>query len=229
MLFRSVTEEIVLMDWPAQVRVTAVDESDSMIEAFWPGDVEGRRRLIRGDWFDFPASAESFDLIVGDGVFNIPAYPDGHRALAKRMASLLKPDGLMIVRVFTQFDQKEDPDDIVAEIRASEHFDYWSMRYRFITSLQRSAETGIYSGTLPTDRELEKRGISVDEFVAKTGHEVIPMPALPPAGMDGLLINFPTRKQFVENLAGFFRVQEEGLGEHPLAARTPVYCMRRVS
>ena len=224
-LVLGVTEEIIAMDWPQPLEVTAVDESASMINAFWPGDIPGRRTLIRGNWFDFPAEAQSYDLILGDGVFNIPEFPLGYAKLAQRMRSLLKPDGVMIVRVFTQLENKEDPRDIIAEIKASEHFDYWPMRYRFITSLQPSAEAGIYSGTLPTDRALARYGVSADDFIARTGHKRIPMPDLPPEGMEGLQINFPTESQFVETLAGHFRVTEVGHGQHQLASRCPVYCL----
>lgn len=224
-LVLGVTEEIVGMEWPESVEVTAVDESASMIDAFWPGDIPGRRTLIRGNWFDFPAATSSFDLVVGDGVFNIPEFPHGYAQLAQRMHSLLKPDGLMIVRVFTQLDEKEKPEDIIAEIKSSERYDYWPMRYRFITSLQASAEAGIYSGTLPTDRALERYGVGADEFTAKTDHKRIPLPVLPPDGMDGLLINFPTCKQFVEALSAHFGVKRIGYGDHELASRCPVYCL----
>lgn len=224
-LVLGVTAEIVAMAWPDAVEVIAVDESPSMINAFWPGDIPGSRTLVRGNWFDFPAAAASFDLVLGDGVFNIPEFPSGYVKLAQRMRGLLKPDGLMIVRVFTQLDTKENPGDIVAEIRSSAHFDYWPMRYRFITSLQASVEAGIYAGTLPTDRAFEQYGIGADEFTAKTDHKRIPLPVIPPEGMEGLLINFPTASQFVETLAGLFRVAEVGHGDHPLAQRCPVYCV----
>jgi hypothetical protein len=141
------------------------------------------------------------------------------------MRSLLQPDGLMIVRVFTQLQQKEPPESIVAEIRSSEHFDYWAMRYRFITSLQTSAEAGIYAGTLPTDQALERYGVGADEFIAKTNHRRIPMPVMPPEGMDGLLINFPTDRQFIEALSASFGVAQTGHGDHQLASRCPVYCL----
>jgi SAM-dependent methyltransferase len=224
-LVLGVTEEIVAMQWPDAVAVTAVDESASMIGAFWPGDIPGRRKLIRGNWFDFPAEAQSFDLILGDGVFNIPDFPLGYAKLAQRIHSLLRPEGVMIVRVFTQLENKETPEDIIAEIKSTAHFDYWSMRYRFITSLQTSVQTGIYSGTLPTNRALEKYGVSADEFIARTNHKPIPMPDLPPEGMEGLQINFPTENQFAETLAALFQVTQVGYGQHPLARRCPIYCL----
>ena len=227
-LVLGVTTEIVGMDWPDPVELTAVDESESMIEEFWPGDKAGKRTLIQGNWFDFPAEQHSFDFILGDGVFNIPEFPKGYATLARRMAGLLKPDGVMIVRLFTQLENKEDPQDIVTEIKASESYDYWSMRYRFITSLQKSAQTGIFAGTVPTNRELEKRGISGDEFIQKTKHKAIPMPELPPEGMDGLLINFPTQNEFIETLAEYFQVTEVGYGEHAMAYRCPIYCLTPV-
>ena len=224
-LVLGVTSEIVGMNWPDAVEVTAVDESDSMIGEFWPGDVAGERRLIKGNWFDFPSPPHAFEFILGDGVFNIPQYPEGYTSLARRMAGLLKPGGVMIIRLFTQLDDRENPEDIIEEIKQRDHFDYWSMRYRFICSLQASVQKGIFAGTYPTNRELERRGVTADAFIKKTQHKEIPVPDLPPEGLEGLLINFPTKSQFIEAVEGHFDVVSIGYGKHLMADRCPIYCL----
>jgi len=76
------TEEITSLDWPEGTTLTAVDCSKVMIDAFWPGDVPGRRKVICADWFDMPFTKNSFHFIVGDGVFNFMSYPEGYRTLA---------------------------------------------------------------------------------------------------------------------------------------------------
>jgi SAM-dependent methyltransferase len=224
-LLLGVTAEITGMRWPGAVELTAVDQSSAMIEGFWPGDVPGRRRLVRGDWLHFPAEPRSFRFVLGDGVFNIPGYPEGYAELARRAAGLLRPDGVMIVRVFTQPDVKERTEAVVAEIRERPSFDYWPMRFRFVTSLQEDVRRGILGGPLPTIRYLAEHGIDNADFVAKTSYRPVPLPAQLPAGLEGLRINFPTRGEFVAAVAEHFRVVEIGCGKHELAERCPVYCL----
>lgn len=224
-LLLGVTAEITGMRWPEIVELTAVDQSDAMIEGFWPGDLPGRRRLVRGDWLNFPAAPHSFRFVLGDGVFNIPEYPDGYAGLARRVAGLLRPDGVMIVRVFTQPDVKERTEAVVAEIRERPTFDYWAMRFRFVASLQEDVRRGILGGPLPTIRYLAEHGIDNAEFVAKTSYRPVPLPAQLPPGLEGLRINFPTRSEFVAAVADRFRVEEVGYGNHELAQRCPIYCL----
>lgn len=151
-LVLGVTSEIVGIDWPDPVELTAVDESDSMIKEFWPGDRAGKRTLIRGNWFDFPADQHSFDLILGDGVFNIPEFPHGYAALARRMASLLKPDGMMIIRAFTQLEIRENPLDIIAQTACL--LTLRERRYRHPVFRERPVEAQIQSQCT-----VENRGI----------------------------------------------------------------------
>lgn len=224
-LVLGVTEEIVGMEWPQGAQLTAVDQSRAMIDAFWPGDSPGQRRLVEGDWLHFPAEPHSFHFALGDAVFNIPDYPEGYAALSRRLASLLHPEGLLVVRVWTQPDPRERTEDVVAEIMERERYDYWSMRFRFVSSLQVDVHEGVWGGPLLTNRYLAEHGISQEAFVAKTEYQPIPLPAVLPEGLEGLRVSYPTLEQFIQAVSAEFRVVDIGYGEHELARRTPVVCL----
>lgn len=63
--------------------LTAVDNSQPMIDYIWPVNTAHRRARC-GDWFalDFPDG--SFDAAVGDGVLNFPYYSRSHAPIADR-------------------------------------------------------------------------------------------------------------------------------------------------
>lgn len=76
----------------------------------------GPERFIPGDWLDLPVEPRR-DVVLADGSFNMLAWPDMKRMIA-RVATLLKPDGVLITR-----SQASNPDADLDRLAAA--FDDW--------------------------------------------------------------------------------------------------------
>lgn len=53
--------------------------------------------IIKGNWLTVPLPNKYFDVILGDHVFNNVSYEE-HDALFKKLRTLLKPEGYLIIR-----------------------------------------------------------------------------------------------------------------------------------
>jgi hypothetical protein len=138
-----VTPEIATMQWPANVHLKAVEQSQEMIEEVWPGDVEGKRIAVQGDWLEVGSNRDHYDIVIGDGCFISFAYAEGYEALAKTLAGILKQDGLFVMRFFTQLDEKESSDHVFSELLAGRIGTFHAFKWRLAMSLQPSSQQGI--------------------------------------------------------------------------------------
>ena len=226
-LVLGVTPEIVGMDWPAGTELTAVDQSESMISAFWPGDIAGHRRLVRSDWLAMPFEPGSFHFVLGDNVFNVLDYPQGFRNLADRLHEITRPEGLVIVRVLCQAEPREDGHEIVAEYRRGQLTDYQQFRFRMMTASQVSVREGLFTSKEAIDQTMEEHGLSMAEVYEKTGYRP-PMPpsAGPAAPMAPYKVSYPTPDEFLAAISHRFAVADTRYGAHPLARRTPVFALQ---
>jgi len=230
-LILGVTPEIIEMDWPPGTEITAVDQSESMIEAFWPGDVAGQRRLVRADWMALPFEAGEFNFVLGDNVFNVFDYPQGFSTLADRLSKIIRPEGLLIVRVLLQAQPIEDGYAIVEEYNSGQLTDYQQFRYRMMTSSQVSAEEGLHTSKELIDKTMEEHGLSMAEVYERTGYRPPRPPGSAPdatsTSMAAYKVSYPTVDEFATAVGHRFRVVASRLGDHPLSHRTPVFALER--
>ena len=226
-LVLGITPEIVGMDWPPGTELTAVDQSDSMIAAFWPGDIAGQRRLVRANWLDMPFEPHHFHFVLGDNVFNMLDYPQGFQRLADRLGDITQPEGLVIVRVLCQAEPREDCDEIVAEYHAGQLTDYQQFRFRMMTACQASVEEGLFTSKEAIDKTMEEHGLRMAEVYEKTGYRPPrPPPSAGPApAMAPYKVSYPTPDEFLAAVSNRFRVVDSRHGGHPLAHRTPVFAL----
>lgn len=229
-LVLGITMEIVNMAWPAQTRLTVVDNSEAMIREFWPANRIDERQLVRADWMHPPFQPRRFDVIIGDGVFNIPAYPDGYRYFARILSHILKPDGLLLTRVHTQSEPKEDLGDIAARYLSGEITDYHQLRFRFITAMQPDVCQGVLSSKETIDARLDEFGISLSDLYRTTGYVPPSMDQNPaiPAGAPPMKATYPTQDEFLMTTLEHFQMTDVSYGNHPLAHRCPIFTLEPV-
>lgn len=142
-LLCGVTPEIARMSWPTGTFVTAVERSQEMIREVWPGDLHGTRKVVHGDWLEFETAGHAFDLVIGDGCFISMSYPEGYRALAARIASLLNINGLLIMRFFTQAEEKETPEQVFDQLLKGKIGSFHAFKWRLSMALQSDPRAGI--------------------------------------------------------------------------------------
>jgi SAM-dependent methyltransferase len=226
-LLFGVTVEILQLQWPPNVCLTAVDRSELMIREFWPGEIAGRRHLVRADWDDLPFPSGSFHFVLGDGVMNVRRFPDGYLEFAGNIRRLLRAGGCFFARAFLQAEPREDPSQIVDDFRAGLITDYDELRFRFLVALQMSVEMGLNSTKELIDAEMQGRGLSLEEVYSRTGYRPPPPPsrvgAHAPAGVK---ICFPTATELQDAVAGELELLGTRQGTGSLASRCPLFGFR---
>jgi len=142
-LLLGVTPEIASMEWPRPCRLTAIDRSAEMVQVVWPGDVSDRRRAFVCEWLSAPSAPKGYGVVIGDGCFISTAYPDGHRALGRRVRHLLAPDGMFLMRFFMQLQEPEHPEDVLDDLAHGRIGSFHAFKWRFAMSIQKSAGDGV--------------------------------------------------------------------------------------
>ena len=225
-----VTVETITLPWPENVRLTAVDRSEAMIQAFWPGDIPNRRRLVRGDWEQLPWPPASFHFVFGDGFLNAWSHPRGQLEFAQRINQLLKPGGVFFFRGFAQADPPETLDGVLEAYRSGGIKHYHEFRFRLATALQADPCEGLWVSTALLDQKLVEAGIDLDELHRKTNYEP---PSRPNSGAGvvreppPLLLNYPSVSEWERVLSQRFRILGRGHGLHALGARCPIFALEK--
>ena len=228
-LLLGVTPEIVNMNWPIGIELEAVDRSEAMAEAFWLGDIPGKRKLTQGNWWDFPAAANSFHFIFGDGIFNIQEFPGQFKTFASRMSALLHLDGLAFFRVFTRSENPASPEEVISQLRSGHISSYQDFKLSFTIALQEDASVGYASSIPNVHQALKEMGVSAEELALLRGYSGIAEPMLALSKPQSLQMCFPSQQEFIEAVSPWFHVVEVGYGGHLLAHHCPVFCLAQAS
>lgn len=226
-LLLGVTPEIVDMNWPIGMELEAVDRSEAMADAFWLGDIPGKRKLTKGNWWDFPATASSFHFIFGDGIFNIQSFPGQFETFASRMSGLLHRNGLAFFRVFTRSENPDSPEKVINQLRSGYISSYQEFRLRFTIALQEDAGIGVASSIPNTHQILKDMGVNVEELALLPDYSGIAEPMLALNKPQSLQMCFPSQQEFVNAVSPWLNVVDVGYGEHSLARHCPVFCLSR--
>ena len=141
-LLLGVTQEIARMRWPAGTRLVAADRSLAMIQSLWPGDALGYPAFC-AEWNALPVRDRSHDIVIGDGAFNIMPDPDGHHALAAVIARILRPGGVMLMRVFLRPDHAEPAATAIEDLWQGRIGNFHVFKWRLAQSLQGDSSAGV--------------------------------------------------------------------------------------
>jgi len=142
-LLLGVTPEIAGFNWPAGTSLIAIEKSQAMIERIWPGDIPGRRRVMQGNWFEMELEPGSFDFVVGDGFSTAWSYPDQYQKMAGVISKCLKPEGLLVARLFVRTNKKETYEGIVGDLKARRISRFDILKWRLGMALQESVAGGV--------------------------------------------------------------------------------------
>ncbi len=137
-----VTPELATMDFGFPTYIEAMDRSESMIQNVWPGDVDGYRKAILGDWSRFAPLNSSYDLVLADGslVFFSPSRMEN---LIISIRGMLKSEGKFVFRSFVQRSNKETIGSITKEFKDGYISNFHSFKFRVAMALQKDFQTGV--------------------------------------------------------------------------------------
>lgn len=142
-LLFGVTPEIATFSWPSNTSLLAIEKSQAMIDLIWPGNIPGRREVKCGNWLDIELEEASFNFVVGDGFLTGFAYPDQCRQIADKISRWLKPDGLLIARLFVRTAKKETHEAILTDLRAGKIKRFDILKWRLGMAIQENVRQGV--------------------------------------------------------------------------------------
>lgn len=134
-LLLGVTPEFARFPWTDNLQLLAVDSSEAMLKAVWPGDQAGRRAQL-GDWLHLPCAPGSIDLIICD---NGPTLFTGLTRLTKfsrELHRVLHPEGRAVMKNLTRPEQPETLESITADLATGRVRNFHSFKMRYLMALQ---------------------------------------------------------------------------------------------
>ena len=133
-LLLGVTPEIAGFPWAPDSVLTALDCSEAMIHAVWPGDGPDRR-AVHGDWLRTAFADASFDLVLSDAGLVVLRGRAQLRALSCELRRILRPDGRAVIRHFTRPAQPQPPAVLAQAVAAGEIRNFNELKLRLLTAL----------------------------------------------------------------------------------------------
>lgn len=97
--------------------VLAMDRSQSMIDGAWQGNSD-THQVVRADWMKMPLASRSVGGAIGDGSFNVLFFDSELPVVLDQLRRVVRPGGAIVVRYFTNPEQGETPDQVVAAARS---------------------------------------------------------------------------------------------------------------
>lgn len=98
----------------------AVDSEKAMIDLVWAGDTDKRKAIV-GDWFTLSKYTAPVDFVMGDGCVNAITFEDCNK-LFSSISDVLKPGGLLSLRIFQRPYHAENVDDVFNDVKACGNF-----------------------------------------------------------------------------------------------------------
>lgn len=166
-LVLGVTPETARLDWPEGTDLLAVDRSRMMIDRVWPGFPSPGEGVLRADWGALPLADRSRDLVLGDGVFTVLAYPEDYRTLLASLRRILRPGGLFAVRTFVLPGEPERPAAVCRAAMAGEIGTFHAFKLRLLMALQPDPDTGVRTGDVWT--YWSREGPAADDLAERSG------------------------------------------------------------
>ncbi len=133
-LMLGVTPELALFPWAEKTSLRAIDASEEMIRAVWPGDGPDRKAVL-GDWQEMPFADASFDLILCDQGLPLLVEMASLAALAGELRRLVRRDGRVVMRHFARTAAPDTEQSIVAATEAGEMHNFHGLKLRLLMAL----------------------------------------------------------------------------------------------
>ena len=226
-LLLGVTPRIAGMRWPAPSVLVAVDGSPAMVRQVWPGNIEGVRWGVCGDWLALPLKDSSCQLVIGDGSINCVSmpYPEGFHRAAKSLYRVLDDEGLLILRCYLLPDAPESPEDVFKVTYQSPAPPFHDFKFRLLMALQPSTREGLLVG----DVYRYWAGLNVDtaRLAARTGWDPAAIEMMGLYRGAQTQYTFPTRKEFQTVFGELFEEVTCWTPPHDLGPRCPAFVLRR--
>ena len=227
LLVLGVTPEVVLLPWPAPVKLHAFDHSAEMIATVWQPHPQIVSSAQQASWQSLPLADHSVCVAVGDGSFNsMPELAD-YTDVLRELARVLQPDALLCVRYYALPPVRESLRDVGAAVAAGEVQSFHALKWRVAMAV---CEGPAFSVAVPVIRAaFESLFPDRDSLAAATGWPREQIDTID--AYQGLL----TRYTFADLdtlqalCAQWFTLEAMACGDYELGERCPTLSLRRRS
>ena len=144
-LLLGVTPELYHLPWPVGTDLLAVDRTQAMIDAVWPGPMES---VQCEDWLKLTLPEASRDIVLCNGGLHLLAYRHGQCRLVRSLGSVLSDRGLCILRLFVAPAQPESPDSVIKDLLEGRIPNMSILKLRLGISLQKTGTEGVALGAI---------------------------------------------------------------------------------
>jgi len=214
------TPEIIGCDWPADVRLSAVDHSPKMIAALWPPERgPNNAQAFLADWCAMPMAPGTIDLVAGDGCYVLLAYPDGYEKLTLAVWNVLLPGGRFAIRVFVRPDRAESITDIAMAMTAGRIGSVHALKLRLLAAVHGASGMGSrLDDVWQAWKSLPALPAALAGVRGWTAEEIAGIESY--RGMQARYF-LPTLSEFRHSVAACFDEVECSFGAHELGERCP--------
>lgn len=163
-LLLGVTPELYNLPWPKGTDFMAVDRTQAMIDAAWPGP---KNSVLRADWLSLNLPDGSRDIVLCDGGLHLLEYPQGQHRLIRLLRSILSDGGLCIFRLYILPSQRETPDAVIQDLLDGRIGNLDTLKLRLSMSMHNTAEEGVeagqvYGALIKAAPDLEKLAVKIE-------------------------------------------------------------------
>lgn len=224
-LILGVTPELYHLRWPKGTDLLAIDHSQRMIDAVWPGP---RNAVLRADWRDMRLTQGSRDVVLCDGGLVLLSYPQDHVKLVQALHLLLTPGGLCVFRLFVPPATPEKTETVLGDLLAGRVANPNILKLRLGMALQDSCERGVQLGHIW--EVLHQAAPDLAELAQRHGWPAEPWLAI------NAYRNSPTRYHFLSaaevhrlfcDKPGGFALESTHIPDYTFGERCPLITLRR--
>lgn len=142
-LILGVTSEILLMDWPNDAMLFAMDNNINAIKGLWQKSKQCNSNVICGDWKNLPLKDQTFDLIIGDGIITTFKFPNIFNKVIFELHRTLKAKGKLVLRHFLMENPPLTEKEVWAKAYDNQYMNFSAFKWRLAHSLQQSPSKGV--------------------------------------------------------------------------------------
>ena len=206
--------------------LTAIDRTQDMIDAVWPGDTRQRRAMV-GNWLKLRLPCASFASVVCDGGALAFPYPGLPTKLMREVANVLIPGGRFVTRVYSAPDVGETLEAVAAACERSEVGSVHALKWRIAMAI--AHERGGPNVPVVDIRDTFERWFpDRAALVAKTGWPRDEVDTIDSYAGSNATYGFATRGQILEIVPPeFANARFVEAGSYELAERCPLLVLER--
>jgi len=175
----------------------AVDMSEAMIAAAWPGDSD-TRRAIHGNWLQLPLREREFTAVIGDGSFAFLPLT-AYARLFEQLEPLLLPGARLAMRFYETPEVCETIGQLCAAVMAGNGAGFHAFKWRLAMAI--AAETG--NASIPVvliHQVFEHEFADRAALSAASGWSIRQIAEIDNYARQDTVFSFPTRREMLAEL-----------------------------